>query len=172
VNELSNKIEFGVMNDTEKTLLFGLFKKQFGKSYNTSEEDFRYHKFIKTLENIDTRNKEEKLSGGTASHGITKFADLSIEEFKETYLTASVNNNFVSVIGELAEVDPYEGEESYVDWIGRYTALIHDQGYCGSCWAFSVTEQLESDAVRKGLIQLNTTLSTQQIISCDSSSYG
>lgn len=44
------------------------------------------------------------------------------------------------------------------------------QGYCGSCWAFSVTEQLESDAMRQ--LQKNVTLSTEQLVQCDTLSAG
>src|SRR5690606_10441661 len=45
-----------------------------------------------------------------------------------------------------------------------------NQGQCGSCWAFSATEQIESDAIRT----LGTTyiLSPQQIVSCDKTSLG
>lgn len=47
----------------------------------------------------------------------------------------------------------------------------HDvTGYCGSCWAFSATEQIESDTMRN----LDTTyiLSPAQIAQCDTTSYG
>ena len=47
---------------------------------------------------------------------------------------------------------------------------IKNQGQCGSCWAFSATEQLESQYFQKfGSLKQ---LSPQQITSCDTSSAG
>jgi len=51
------------------------------------------------------------------------------------------------------------------DWSGKYTTAIKNQGRCGSCWAFSAVEQVESDAIRT--LGVSTELSTQQVISCD-----
>ena len=44
---------------------------------------------------------------------------------------------------------------------------MKDQGYCGSCWAFSVTEQIESDWMRTGDGSAPV-LSAQQVTSCTS----
>jgi C1A family cysteine protease len=44
------------------------------------------------------------------------------------------------------------------------------QGYCGSCWAFSATEQIESDVMRTTLKTL--ILSPEQIVQCDEKSWG
>lgn len=57
-----------------------------------------------------------------------------------------------------------------VDWRGVYTTPVKNQGYCGSCWAFSATEQIESDCI----IQTGTELilAPQQITSCDKTSFG
>merc|ERR1711975_55899 len=67
-------------------------------------------------------------------------------------------------LGEITD----EGEElaATVDWRtkGAVTA-VKDQGQCGSCWAFSTTEEIESSVfMATGKL---LTLSTQQIISCD-----
>jgi len=52
-----------------------------------------------------------------------------------------------------------------LDWTGRATTSIKNQGNCGSCWAYSVTEGVESGLFMKtGKI---VELSPQQIISCD-----
>ena len=47
---------------------------------------------------------------------------------------------------------------------------MKDQGYCGSCWAFSVTEQIESDAMRS--LSTSYILAPQQLVSCDTSDAG
>jgi C1A family cysteine protease len=52
-----------------------------------------------------------------------------------------------------------------LDWTGKATTPIKDQGDCGSCWAYSVTEGVES-----GLFMTSgklVELSPQQIIDCD-----
>jgi C1A family cysteine protease len=70
----------------------------------------------------------------------------------------------------LSEVPVPVDAGSSKDWTGVYTTSVKDQGYCGSCWAFSATSQIESDAMR----QLGSywTLSPEQITQCDSTSYG
>jgi C1A family cysteine protease len=53
-----------------------------------------------------------------------------------------------------------------VDWRKQgAVSAVKDQGSCGSCWAFSATEEIES-AVFMATKKLPD-LSTQQIISCD-----
>jgi C1A family cysteine protease len=53
------------------------------------------------------------------------------------------------------------------------TALtLYITGYCGSCWAFSAVEQIESDAIRTLGMSTSNYLSTQQVTSCATTSYG
>merc|ERR1712110_876683 len=53
-----------------------------------------------------------------------------------------------------------------IDWRSKGAVTpVKDQGNCGSCWAFSATEEIES-AVFMSTKKLPV-LSTQQIISCD-----
>lgn len=57
-----------------------------------------------------------------------------------------------------------------IDWSGKLTTPVKDQGYCGSCWAFSATEQIESDAIRT--LGVTYLLSPEQITQCDKTSSG
>lgn len=118
---------------------------------------------------IDVRNAQEIRAGGTAVHGITKFSDLSRAEIKKRYTNYKKNSDLS--LSRFKKVDKkvynVKKDSTYVDWSGIYTNEVRDQGYCGSCWAFSATEQIESDAIRAGYLDLGTALSEQQIVSCD-----
>jgi len=60
-----------------------------------------------------------------------------------------------------------------IDWRKHSPAVltpVKDQGQCGSCWAFSATEQIETDvAMATGKLY---TLAPQQIVSCDKTDLG
>jgi C1A family cysteine protease len=61
---------------------------------------------------------------------------------------------------------------SAIDWSTRgATTRVKDQGYCGSCWAFSTVEGIES-GVFMTTGTLPQPLSTQQLISCDKNDWG
>ena len=53
------------------------------------------------------------------------------------------------------------------DWTGNLTTAVKDQQQCGSCWAFSATEQIESMGIQTGKFGREQTLSVQQIVACD-----
>jgi len=61
---------------------------------------------------------------------------------------------------------------SSIDWsaLGA-TTPVKDQGGCGSCWAFSTTEGVES-AVYQATGKLPPPLSTEQLVDCEKQDYG
>jgi C1A family cysteine protease len=141
-------------------VMFENFKSEYNKQYSPEEEEHRFAVFVSNLKLIDARNAKEQ---GSATHGITKFADQSVEEFKKSHL------NYVHVERADKKVDTSysplpEGTQALQDWTGIYTTPVKDQGYCGSCWAFSVTEQTESAFMLAGGAE--TILSPQQVTSC------
>lgn len=105
-------------------------------------------------------------------HGITMFSDLTETEFRSKYLLSNYNSKHITNNGLLLKEDRIirSTELAKVDWRGILTTPVKDQGYCGSCWAFSATEQIESDSMR--LLGTSYILSPQQILSCDKSSFG
>lgn len=153
-------------------ILWENFKNENNKSYRTQEEEMsRFQHFVDNLAVIDKRNAEELAAGGSAVHGITKFADMSEKEFFDAYLTLDAAKG---LSGENATVVDYIspiGLGSSKDWSGVYTTSVRDQGYCGSCWAFSASEQIESDAIRAGGWS-KTWLSPEQLVDCDNRSSG
>eukprot|EP01084_Bolivina_argentea_P187408 322819_1 len=87
---------------------------------------------------------------------------MSPAEFKQTHLNYVPNPDRERTYANIAPLP--EGTDALVDWTGTYTTPVKDQGYCGSCWAFSATEQTESDFMREyGSEQI---LSAQQVTSC------
>jgi C1A family cysteine protease len=149
--------------------MFESFKQEYGKTYATMDEEAaRYNIFVDNLRIIDDRNTMEINAGGSAQHGITKFSDWTQAEFEAKMLNSDVSMR--SANREYVEVPPYEGVQTLVDWSGRLTTPVKNQGYCGSCWAFSATEQIESDSMRT--LGTSYILSPEQITQCDTTSYG
>ena len=169
-------MKYTMLSDNEKESLFEEFKYNFGKSYVSEEEEkLRFQHFRSFLQKVDTRNEREQNEGGTAIHGVTIFSDYSEEEFSAKYLgyrPSSVAKGASRKEKTLAKVDTYKGSLKAVDWSDVLTTEVKDQGECGSCWAFSVASQMESDAIRKGYLTTSDSLATQQIVSCDSTSEG
>jgi hypothetical protein len=78
-------LAYSSLSSKEKSDLFESFKKTFGKVYaSADQEDTAYDNFKDFLKLVDDRNTAEAKEGrGTGVHGITKFADLSTEEFSK-----------------------------------------------------------------------------------------
>ena len=103
---------------------------------------------------------------------VNKFTDLSAEDFKSTYLKdVPVDLYQHSQYNYGADIEA-DVPKSF-DWRqqkcgghhGACVSYVKDQGACGSCWAFSAVETLESHYA----IRLNTSapiLSTQQVTGC------
>ncbi|GMI51320.1 hypothetical protein ScalyP_jg568 [Parmales sp. scaly parma] len=141
---------------------FTEFKAKHAKTYESAEEESkRFAIFSENLDLVDARNKAELALGGDAIHGVTKFSDMSQEEFVSFY------NNFLPAPPKrenvLTGLPPVNGTD-LVDWTGTLTTPVKDQAQCGSCWAFSATEQFESDIMR--VTGTTLVLSPQQIVSC------
>jgi C1A family cysteine protease len=159
-------IEYTSLSEEEQLDLFEEFQATFDRQYESKkEEKSRYKYFLEFLEKVDERNAKEKKAGGTAVHGLTMFADMSDEEFRSNYLGYSKPKSDSSSKKNIAKVDKYKGKETSADWRGVYTTDVNNQGVCGSCWAFSVAEQVESDSIRAGLLTTDDKLSAQQIVS-------
>lgn len=148
-------------NPETQMYLWNAFKAEHGKAYHSEEEEAkRFEIFLINLAIIDKRNEAEN---GSAVHGITKFADISVAEFKETHLNYVPFEKKSTNVDTSIEAMP-EGTKTLVDWTGSLTTPVKDQGYCGSCWAFSATEQIESDYMRTAGTEY--ILSAQQITTC------
>merc|ERR1719498_313101 len=129
----------------------------------------RFGIFKKNLRLAEERNargaKNAKPNQKPETHGVTQFMDLTPQEFSKLYkgFTKSDLNENVTIVEK--------AEAASIDW-NKKGALtpVKNQGQCGSCWAFSATEQLESQYYQAyGTLPL---LAEQQMVSCDTSDAG
>ena len=144
------------------------FIKRYNKTYpNLDEMSKRYNVFMANL-NYSKKN---------STFGITKFSDLTKDEFKKKYLTINSTNIELNKTRKwfndtrrkdkkgLRFLQDYQ-VPSYWDW--REHGIVNEvqnQGSCGGCWAFATVANLEGIyARRNGYLPK---FSEQQLIDCD-----
>lgn len=150
------------------------FKSDHGRVYQDSvEEAQRFRNFAKNLEHARELNAKMP----SARFGVTKFSDLSVEEFKGKYLMpnmpaldqAKLNAHYHNNATYKAQ-QKVSAPTSF-DWFTKGGCTpVYNQGQCGSCWAFSATETIESYYKLAG--NPMTKLSMEQVVDCDSTCYG
>ncbi|KAK0577737.1 hypothetical protein LWI29_037748 [Acer saccharum] len=143
---------------------FSEFKKKYGKTYPTEEEeDYRFGVFISNLR-LARRNQ---IMDPTAVHGVTKFSDLTLSEFRRQYLGSGRQIQLPDYIGKRAPTLPTNNLPEKLNWTekGAVTA-VKNQSNCDGCWAFSTIAVLEGayylTTNKKELVEL----SVQQLIDC------
>jgi len=154
----------------DNDVLFVGWKDQFNKVYDSeAEESLRFENFKLSLDRIRTRNA----INGSPVFGLTKFSDLSPEEFKSFYLgykpPAERQN-----IGILSGEDNLQIPNNW-DWRNQQKVTpVKNQGKCISSYAMSIVENIESLYCIKHNIDCTTfpPLSTQQVVDCDFSDEG
>ena len=144
---------------------FQKFIKKYQKKYESINEFLaRYEVFRRNV--MDTFKEENSLY----RTGITKFSDLTKQEFAKIYLNLNYDAlamaNFDPTIVKVSNAAP----DAY-DWrdYGRVSP-VKDQASCGSCWAFSTIANLEGlYYATKGVMK---TFSEQMLVDCDTSDSG
>ena len=147
--------------DVEQAMFqqFQKFIKKYHKKYNSMNEYLaRYEVFKRNVMAAFQENASYRT-------GITKFSDLTQQEFAKTYL--NLNYNAMAV----ANFNPYRVKVSNAapdafDWRDKGAVTpVKDQASCGSCWAFSAVANLESLYYLKKNVQID--ISEQMIVDCD-----
>ena len=153
-------LTFCIDNSERKTFQeFQKFLIKYNKKYNTIAEYFlRYNVFKKNLKRFSQNKASYKM-------GINQFTDLTPTEFRKGYLNLDmklvnkINYKKVSVNSK------NDAPESW-NWVDEGVfGPVKDQGYCGSCWAFSAMGNIEALNTMK--TKEYVALSEQQLVDCD-----
>lgn len=155
---------FMEMQEAELQQHFLGFINKFEKRYGAQEFQHRYAVFKKNLAIVDQMNAH--MEDG-ATYGITKFSDLTPEEFKATYLPQDFEHcPFAHLPHKVApKIQVKDLPESF-DWVSKGAVTdVKNQGACGSCWSFSTTGNIEGQMFLKhGKL---VSLSEQNLVDCD-----
>lgn len=140
-----------------------------GKSYNAlGEKEKRFEIFKDNLKYIEEQNSDENRS---YKLGLNRFADLTNDEYRSTYLGTRFNGSRRLSAGRRSDrYVPKVGDSvpEEIDWRTKGAVLpIKDQGSCGSCWAFSTIASVEAiNFLETGEL---ISLSEQELVDCDRS---
>jgi len=146
---------------------FRNFMKTYNKKYSTSEEyERRFEIFRENVKIAAERDAKDQY----ASWGVTKFSDLSQAEFRETYLMKNLTLPIVkgSKVWKAPSSRRAPQLPTSYDWRTKGGVTpVYNQGDCGSCWAFSATEAIESQWFLAGKVSSIESLSMEQVVQCD-----
>jgi len=137
------------------------YQKFFNKVYPTAlSRRAAYSNYIASVKRVADKMKGQN----TTIWGLTKFADMSPKEFKETILMKTLHENYIPQ----PQPEPITAPARAVDWVAKgMTTPVKNQLQCGSCWTFSATETIESANLIRGKISRSTLLAPQEIVDCD-----
>ena len=154
---------------------FEKFKETFQKKYKDEDEEYiRLKNFEKNFEKAVRLNAELRELGHDEVHGVTKFSDMTEDEFSRYQGLEASGDDDDPLELEVLEENLFGGDlelKGSFNWKdeGKLTA-VKDQGACGSCWAFAAVETIEAARAIHG--EDLTEYSPQQLVSCSKSNHG
>jgi len=152
--------------------IFLQWRLDFDREYqHEMEMSDRYIVFVENMRNINEMNArvaENVDTKGSVVFGLTKFADMTQDEFATTVLTPAWK-----VENELKQGLPHPrnisvGTPSEFDWtsVEGMVTSVKDQGRAGTCWAFAGVANLEGQYAKK-TSKAAPELSPQFLNDCD-----
>ncbi|CAD8175041.1 unnamed protein product [Paramecium pentaurelia] len=147
---------------------FQSWKIEYGKSYTGQQEVFRFFNFQINRNKVNKHNSDPNK---TYIMRMNQFSDLSEEEFSLLYLTHYISNEVIQqnqITDDQYQTYKNDKTQNSVDW--RKITQVKDQGQCAGCWAFGAVGAAEAWFYVKN--KTTILLSEQQLIDCDSQSFG
>uniref|UniRef100_A0A1J3GGP8 Putative cysteine proteinase n=3 Tax=Noccaea caerulescens TaxID=107243 RepID=A0A1J3GGP8_NOCCA len=156
--------------DADAVLIFESWMIKHSKVYYSAEKERRLTIFKDNLRFINNRNAENL----GYRLGLTRFADLSLHEYKEVCHGADPkppkNHVFMSS-SDRYKTSAGDVLPKSVDWRNEGAMTeVKDQGHCRSCWAFSAVGAVEG--LNKIVTGELVTLSEQDLINCNKENNG
>jgi len=142
------------------------YKSDFGKVY-VDDDDESVRKAI-WYESVEKVVKANALGG--AKFSVNALSDRKPEERHQRGYKRVANRD-LSATPVLSVENPQRPRS--IDWrLTEAVTPIKNQGQCGSCWAFSATETIESHFIIGEGMKYGVSLSPQQVTSCTTADYG
>ena len=136
------------------------YKHKFKKTYKDADDEKKRHSLFNVAK---ARVAELNKLNGSPAFGINWMSDRYPHEQHKKGLVKPAS--FVPT-AEVLEAEQARKPKA-VDWrLTEAVTPIKNQGQCGSCWAFSATEAIESQMILGTGGKVALTLSPQQIASC------
>jgi len=152
------------LSENEYEAMWQGFTADHNKVYHPEETMTRYNIFKDNVDFIQHHNKNLADSLGYTT-GINEFADMTNAEFVRKY--NGYNAKAMPKKDLNVEVFDTSALADSVDWTTKNAVTpVKNQGQCGSCWAFSATEAVESQMILSTGGKLAIDLSPQQVTSC------
>jgi len=134
---------------------FATYVAEFGKEYlDTHEFAIRKDTFEQNLRTLQIHNRQYQAANQSWFMAINEFADMSAKEFGQMRMAKYSPSGFPTV-----DLGASKSKANPATWDWRdhgAVSKVKNQGGCGSCWAFSATETVEShyQIASKNLLEL------------------
>ena len=127
-------------NPSDDTIDFDGYIARWGKKYAVEELDERRALFDASKAQVVAHNARYRAGGETWWMALTELADATPSEFSKLRATKHSPSKFATAPLRRTQSNP-----ASMDWRTKGAVTpVKNQGGCGSCWAFSATESVES----------------------------
>ncbi len=160
-----------LLSEDQYQYLFTRYVDKYTKTYETNSIFSKFNTFKDNLNYIIEHNSKNSSFKMAVNH----FADLTTAEFasmlnsglalETSLLHGSETLNATDDSEPLAGKRDPDVEET--DWTTVVKNNVKNQGYCGSCWAFSVVGAIEYRHALHNKLPEALNLSEQQLVDCD-----